>query len=132
MVDCFSQVEVTVVGCHAIGLHGKCASVGLGSGMDKVGETTRSIQRDSEMTSKRWTKRGRSSIRVDLVIDQTPLLQKPVNSHDRADITGQISSTCRDGQVLSWVESVGVDHEVAIVFVDGGCFASVSAGKELW
>ena len=72
-----------------------------------------------------------SIIRTYLIIDKTPLLQERMHPHDCTNISRKISSTGRDGKVFGRVEAVGVDHEVAVVFVDDGGFASVSVIEEL-
>ena len=50
-----------------------------------------------------WTHRCRSLFAVHLIVDQTPLLEKRVHSHDRAHITGQIATTGGHRQVLGRV-----------------------------
>lgn len=66
-----------------------------------------------------------------LVVDQTPLLKEGMDSHDGANITSQVSTASRYCQILDGVQSVGIDHKVAIVFVDSGGFASVAVVEEL-
>jgi len=67
-----------------------------------------------------------------LVVDEAPLLEEGVDAHDGADISSQVPPAGSDGQVLGRVEAVGVDHEVAVVAVDGGRLAAVAAVEELW
>ena len=67
-----------------------------------------------------------------LVIDQAPLLEECVNSHNGTDVPGKIPPTCRYREILCRVQTVCVDHEVTIVLVDRWSFAPVSAVKELW
>jgi hypothetical protein len=67
---------------------------------------------------------------VYLVVNQAPLLQKCVDTHDGTDITSQISSAGCDCQVLDGVETICVDHKVTIVLVDSWRFASVSVVEE--
>jgi hypothetical protein len=55
-----------------------------------------------------------------------------MDAHDGADIASQIPSACRDGQVLDWIQAVGVDHEVAIVLVHGWSLTAVPAVKKFW
>src|SRR5258708_4879970 len=55
-----------------------------------------------------------------------------MDSHNSANISSQIPSASSDGQVLYGVQPVGVDHEVAVVLVDGWSLASVSVVEELW
>jgi hypothetical protein len=66
-----------------------------------------------------------------LVVDEAPLLEEGVHAHNGADISSQIPPAGSDGQVLGRVEAVGVDHEVAVVAVDGGGLAAVAAVEEL-
>ena len=54
-----------------------------------------------------------------------------MDAHDGAYVTGQVSAACGDGKVLGWVQTVGVDHKVAVVLVDVGGFASVAIVEEL-
>jgi hypothetical protein len=54
-----------------------------------------------------------------------------MDAHNRTDVSGKISPAGSDGKVLYWVEAVGVDHEVPVVFVDGWGLASVSIVEEL-
>lgn len=67
-----------------------------------------------------------------LVIDQAPLLEECVNSHNSTDVPGKIPPTCRYREILCRVQTVCVDHEVTIVFVDCWSFAPVPTVKELW
>lgn len=66
-----------------------------------------------------------------LVVDQAPLLEKSVDTHDGADISRKVPPTCRDSQVFGRVQAVCVDHEIAIVLVDGRGLASVTGVEEL-
>jgi len=72
------------------------------------------------------------SIQYYLVVDQAPLLEKGVDSHYSANISSKIAPASGDCEIFRWVETVGVDHEVAIVFVDGWCLASIATIEELW
>lgn len=65
-----------------------------------------------------------------LIVDQTPLLQETMNTHDGSHITGQISAARCDGQVLARVETVRVDHEIAVILVYTGCLAAISFREE--
>lgn len=76
--------------------------------------------------------RGQDRIEKYLIIDQAPLLQESMHSHDGADIACQIPPACSDGKILDRVQPIGVDHEIAIVFVDCGGLASVASVEELW
>jgi len=53
-----------------------------------------------------------------LVVDQAPLLKKGVNASDGAHISHKISAAGSHGQVLRWIQAVGVDHEIAIFLVN--------------
>jgi hypothetical protein len=54
-----------------------------------------------------------------------------MHAHDGADIAGQVPSAGRDGQIFARVETIGVDHKVAVVLVDMRRLASVAAVEEL-
>ena len=54
-----------------------------------------------------------------------------MNTHDGADISGQVPSAGGNGQVLGGVQAVRVDHEVAVVTVDSRRLAAVAAVEEL-
>jgi hypothetical protein len=100
-------------------------------------ETTRSVEDNPEVASKWWSEGGGARFRVnlcdgaleqaareptklhtDLVVDQTPLLQKSVHAHDGAYISCEIPPARSDGEVLCRPETVRVDHEVSIILVD--------------
>lgn len=66
-----------------------------------------------------------------LVIDQSPLLKKRVDTHDGTDISGEVTPASRDSQIFNRVQSVGVDHKVAVVLVDGRGLAAVPTVEEL-
>ncbi len=53
-----------------------------------------------------------------LIVDETPLLQKGVHTHDSAYVACKISSARRDGEILGGPETIGIDHKVAIILVD--------------
>lgn len=55
-----------------------------------------------------------------------------MDTHDGANVASQIPSTRGKGQVLGRVQSIGVDHKVAVVFVNGRGFASIARVEELW
>lgn len=65
-----------------------------------------------------------------LVVNQPPLLEERMNAHDCADISGKVATAGRDRKVLDGVESIGVDHEISVVLVDGGGLAAVPAIEE--
>jgi hypothetical protein len=60
------------------------------------------------------------------------LFKESVDAHNSTNIASQISPTSGDSQVLDWIEAVSVDHEIAVVFVHGWSFASISAVEEFW
>jgi hypothetical protein len=53
-----------------------------------------------------------------------------MNPHDRADIAGQIASACSDCQVLCGIETICVDHEVAVILIYCWCLAAVAVVEE--
>jgi hypothetical protein len=65
-----------------------------------------------------------------LIVDQAPLFQKGVDTHDGADITSQVSSAGCDCQIFDGVKTICVDHEVAVVLVDSWRFASIPVVEE--
>jgi hypothetical protein len=71
-------------------------------------------------------------LKANLIVDETPLLKEGMNSHDCADISCQVPSACGHRQVLHWVQTVCVDHEVSVILVYGWCLASISVVEELW
>ncbi len=110
-------------------------------------QPSRSISGDSEVTCEWRSNVGRARLWVDLwlseyskdtlgfnsylVIDQTPLLQESMDSHDCADIASEIPPTCSYCKVFDGIQAIRVDHEVAVVLVHRRCLASVSTVKEL-
>ena len=54
-----------------------------------------------------------------------------MDSHDGADISGQITSASSDCQILLGVESIRIDHEVSVVLVYSRRLASIAAVEEL-
>ena len=61
-----------------------------------------------------------------LVVDQTPLFEECVHTHDSTDISSKISTTCCKCQVFARPESVCINHKVTIILVNGRCFGAVS------
>jgi hypothetical protein len=53
-------------------------------------------------------------------------------AHDCANISSKISAASSEGKILARIETVGIDHEVAIVLVNGWSLASVPVVEELW
>jgi len=54
-----------------------------------------------------------------------------VDTHNGTNITRQVPSTGCNSEVLDWVQSVRVDHEVAVVLVDRWGLAPVPRVEEL-
>lgn len=52
-------------------------------------------------------------------------------THDSTNVTSQVPPTRRNCEVFYWVETVGIDHEITIVFIDSRGLASISAVEEL-
>ena len=53
-----------------------------------------------------------------------------MDSHNGADISCEVTPAGSDGEVFGGVETICVDHEVAVVLVDCRCFASIAAIEE--
>ena len=66
-----------------------------------------------------------------LIVDQAPLLEKSMNAHDSAHVSGQIAPTSCDSKIFRRSESVGVDHKVAIVLVNRRCLGPIPRVEEL-
>lgn len=49
-----------------------------------------------------------------LIVDKSPLLQECVHSHDSAHVACQVSASGRARDIFSGVESVRVNHKVAV------------------
>lgn len=77
-------------------------------------QTARRVAENGEVRRARRSHRRWPNVLIDLIIDQTPLLEKGVDSHDRADVSGQISSAGGDRQILIRIQTIRVDHEVSI------------------
>lgn len=71
-----------------------------------------------------------SSNHTYLVIYQPPLLKERVHPHDSTNISGKITATGCNGKILDGVQSVGVDHEISVVLVDGGSLATIPCIEE--
>ena len=54
-----------------------------------------------------------------------------MNSHDSTNISSKIPPTCGNCKVLGRIKAISIDHEIAVVFIDGRCFAAVSIVEEL-
>lgn len=64
----------------------------------------------------------RKTAETDLVINQAPLLEKSMDTHDGTDVASKVATTGSDSEILSWTQAIGVDHKVAVVLVYGGRF----------
>lgn len=67
---------------------------------------------------------------TNLVVNESPLLQELVHTHNGAHIASQIPSASGDCEVLCRVQSVSVDHEITVVLVDRRCLATVAVVEE--
>ena len=54
-----------------------------------------------------------------------------MNSHNRTDISCQIPTAGGDSKILDRIQTIGVDHEISVVFINSGGLASIPAIKEL-
>lgn len=66
-----------------------------------------------------------------LVVDQAPLFQERVDTHNRADISSEVSATSSDCEVFNGVQSVCVDHKISVVFISSRRLAAITAVEEL-
>ena len=66
-----------------------------------------------------------------LIVDQAPLLEKRMDSHDSANITGKISAASSHSQVFNMVQAIGVNHEISVVLVDRWSLAAVASVEKL-
>jgi hypothetical protein len=113
-------------------------------------QTARSVKDDTEVTRERWYEScgpllwisllfydlarlmlPRKKSKANLIIDQSPLFQERVNSHDSTDISGQVASTGSDREVFHGTKVIGANHEVAVFLVDGWCFRPISRVEKL-
>ena len=118
-------------------IDGRIRMLGWASARMKRLETTRSVEDNPEVASKWWGEGSRArfwvnlcdgaseqaareptKVHTDLVVDQTPLLQKSVHAHDSAYVSGEIPPACSDGEVFCRPETIRVDHEVPIILVN--------------
>ena len=65
-----------------------------------------------------------------LVIDETPLLQECMHPHYSTDISSKISSTSGHSEIFRGIQTVCVNHEVTVVFINGRSLASIAAIEE--
>ena len=120
---------------------------GVGSRLEGL-QASWGIGDDSEVASERGSNVGGSGLwinlnglieikvkkhhfRAHLVIDQTPLFKERMNAHNRTNIASKIATARSDSQVFDRVQTVGVDHEIAVVLVGRRGLASVAAVEEL-
>lgn len=54
-----------------------------------------------------------------------------MHTHNGANITSQVSAAGSDSEIFDRVQTVGVDHEIAVVFIHSRGFASVAVVEEL-
>ena len=83
----------------------------------------------------RWTDTIKLTVTVltsYLIINKTPLFQESMNSHDSTNISSQVAPARSTGDVLCRVETVCINHEVAIRQVDLWCLWFVLPIEELW
>ena len=52
-------------------------------------------------------------------------------THDRTNITRKVPPASCDSQILDWVDSVGIDHKIAVVFVNSWGLAAIPTIEEL-
>ena len=69
--------------------------------------------------------------KTNLIIYQSPLFQKGMNAHYRANIACEISPAGCDSKIFGGVQTVGVDHEIAIVLVYQWRLGSISIVEKL-
>ena len=100
-------------------------------------EATGSVEDNPEVASKGWSEGGRArfwvnlgggaleqtareskKVHMHLVVDQAPLLQEGVHTHDGAYVSCKISPACSDSEVLGRPETIRIDHKVPIILVD--------------
>lgn len=81
------------------------------------------LRQEDEMLEMSYTKY--------LIVDKTPRLEESVHTHNGANVSTQISPASRECQVLGWVQSVCVDHEIPRIFVSRRRLAAISAVEPL-
>lgn len=57
---------------------------------------------------------------TNLIINESPLFEKSVHPHYGTHITSQVATTGGTGDIFSRIQTVRVDHEVAVAHVDLG------------
>lgn len=67
-----------------------------------------------KMRGRGWSHRRGPRLRVHLIIDEAPLLEKGVHTNDGANVAHKVSPTGRGSEVLRRVEPVRVNHKVTI------------------
>ena len=55
-----------------------------------------------------------------------------MDTHDSTDIASKVAATGSDCKIFCWTQAVSVDHKVAVVFIYGGRFGSVTGIEKLW
>ena len=58
-----------------------------------------------------------TNVHMHLVVDQTPLLQKRVHTHNGTYVSCKILLACSEGEVLAKLETICVDDKVPIILV---------------
>ena len=51
-------------------------------------------------------------------------------SHNSANVTGEVPPASCDCEIFGRIESIGIDHEIAIVLVDARRFAAIPTVEE--
>ena len=54
-----------------------------------------------------------------------------MNTHNSTDITRKVATASSNSQILDGVQSIGIDHEVSVIFVCSRRLAAVTAIEEL-
>src|ERR1700709_2038692 len=65
-----------------------------------------------------------------LIVDEAPLLEERVHSHNSTNISSQISAAGGNGQVFNRVEAICIDHEISVVLVHSWSLTSISVVEE--
>ena len=71
-------------------------------------------------------------IKAYLIVYEAPLFKESVHTHNRADISCQISPASSDRQIFYWIQTICVDHEISVVLVNSGRLASIPVVEEFW
>lgn len=73
----------------------------------------------------------RARFRNYLIIYQTPRLEERMDSHNGANVSCKVTPAGSDGEVFRGIETICIDHEIAVVLVNCRGFASIAAIEEL-